>query len=1029
MDSFDILDRYPGILGIGIVQRVTARQVNEFIKKQPPLPSQKQFKIKLISFNPTPNYPNASDDRYIISYITPSHLNEIAAGLDLGSERHRLQAIELARDTGKPTATLPVTLVRMNRSKGFLLFLPLYEGNVIPKTISERRRKLRRFVYTSIVFEQFFKNTLSINYNDIYVRAFTPSLNGPDELVYSSGKPPLTKRCMTTEQRINFAQQELILTWQRPYGTTAIALTSSVGFIASLFTLMLASLLVGIENITRRAEDLVEERTAMLKESEQNVRLLNQNLEKLVSERTLELQRAFKKLQLNEQRLRELADSMPQIVWITNADGTTEYFNQRWYDFTGACFGSHSAGLEYIHPEDRLMTKDLWRTALNTKSSFEVELRIWNQPSQKYIWHLARTVPVLKHDQTVSNWYGTCTDIHLQKQLRVEQQKLISIIENNPDATLLFNGDWEIIYLNPAAQRLTGLKENQTVIVTELFPQVSFFKDIIFSSVTQLGKWEGELEIKNLNDGLSIITHSHCFLIRDQHNGQPLATAIVARDISDLKSAELERIAAHGREEAARAASKLKSDFLANMSHEIRTPVNGIIGMTDLIARTELDPEQHDMIESLKHAGDSLLALVNDILDFSKIEAGMFELINEPFDFKELIDSTQRTFDHEVIRRNIPLKVELAPGIPAVLQGDGPRLRQILLNLISNAFKFSHEGEIRLRVTSKVIRAGQVGLHFSVTDNGIGINAEDITKLFSPFTQADGSVMRKFGGTGLGLSISKFLAEKMGGTIGVESIPGKGSTFWFEVMLAEVQPTSVVSNSATHQFRQGLRVLVAEDNAINQKVFALMLQSLGMEIFQAKNGEEALQLTQAHDFDVILMDCQMPVMDGYHATRKIRTDCPRNAATPILAVTAHAGKDEHERCLEAGMNDCLMKPIGLERLAQSLAQWIKGVSPMAQPTEKPEDPLKGIYQRLREIYREQTPGQMQQIGQALANSDYKAAAFEVHRLKSGALMLGHQRIGDLCQLFEVELNRSVPADQLNTYWLDLQQAVQQSLQG
>ena len=366
-------------------------------------------------------------------------------------------------------------------------------------------------------------------------------------------------------------------------------------------------------------------------------------------------------------------------------------------------------------------------------------------------------------------------------------------------------------------------------------------------------------------------------------------------------------------------ATRAKSEFLATMSHEIRTPMNGIIGLTYLALQRECPAAIADYLAKIDVTAKTLLRIINDILDFSKVESGKMDFEEIPFNLSEVLDNTLQMFTHAVREKGLSLRFDVGEGVPQSLVGDPTRLGQILLNLVGNAMKFTHEGSVTLFVRCVETDQQTVTLGFAVRDTGIGIPADKLPSLFQPFIQADMSVSRRYGGTGLGLAIARVLVQHMGGTIHVRSVVGKGSTFSFTLRFR--RPAAVLKEAEssapgnTPAPLDGLRVLLAEDNDINQIVATEILKMKGIAVDVASNGLEAVDMARSGAYDVILMDIQMPELDGIEATRRIRAFLPD---IPIIAMTAHTMKGDAEKCLEAGMQDHIAKPIDPETLFAAL---------------------------------------------------------------------------------------------------------------
>jgi signal transduction histidine kinase/ActR/RegA family two-component response regulator len=383
-----------------------------------------------------------------------------------------------------------------------------------------------------------------------------------------------------------------------------------------------------------------------------------------------------------------------------------------------------------------------------------------------------------------------------------------------------------------------------------------------------------------------------------------------------------QQVRLHSARSAAEAANHAKSAFLANMSHEIRTPMNGILGMAELLERTSLSAEQHDYADTIRQSGRALLALINDILDLAKVEAGKMQLHAETFDPAELLRDVARLFRAGAADKGLDLHVETPPDAPRPVLGDALRVRQILANLTGNAVKFTERGSVTLR-----LKVEANGLRYEIEDTGIGIAAPEIPRLFDVFTQAQSGSPRKFDGTGLGLAISQKFATLMGGRIDVVSEPTRGSTFTFTVALpVSSQPViaPVAVPSSTPGTTIGARILVVEDNLVNQKLVRIMLDRLGCQCEMASSGAEALSMAAHRAYDLVLMDWQMPEMDGLETARRLQTLWGPHGGAPIVAVTASAMSGDREACLAAGMSDYLPKPIDMATLAQVVERWTSG---------------------------------------------------------------------------------------------------------
>jgi CheY-like chemotaxis protein/HPt (histidine-containing phosphotransfer) domain-containing protein len=458
--------------------------------------------------------------------------------------------------------------------------------------------------------------------------------------------------------------------------------------------------------------------------------------------------------------------------------------------------------------------------------------------------------------------------------------------------------------------------------------------------------------------------------------------------------------------------------------------MNGVLGMAGLLLRSDLTGGQRHRVDVIKQSGENLLELLNEILDISKIESGRFEIETSNFDIRRMIDSVSALLQSRAEQKGLVYDAREDAGLPENLVGDQARLRQILINIVGNAVKFTETGEIRVSVSHEPINQDSLRSRVSVTDTGLGIAEEVRESIFEKFTQADVSTTRKFGGTGLGLAICKDLPSMMGGEIGVDSVLGEGSTFWFTSICGIGAQDGVVKASAvdltTHfrapENRLHLRILVAEDNPINQEIARDTLEMAGHRIDIATNGMEALEAVRRFPYDVVLMDAHMPEMDGPTATRKIRALPGRASKIPIIALTADAMVGDREKFLLAGMNDYVSKPFDPEVLFATIDRWVQqetvavvsapSTAPISDSADRPEssldsaviEPLRvgkpDLWNRLIGIYLQNTPSSLETLDRALASDDCAAVQMTAHTLKSSSANMGAGRLSELCRQLE-----------------------------
>jgi PAS domain S-box-containing protein len=714
--------------------------------------------------------------------------------------------------------------------------------------------------------------------------------------------------------------------------------------------------------------------------------------------------RLYTEVREREQQYRSVIENVREVIFQIDLHGNWTFLNPAWTSLTGFPV-SESLGqffVSFVDSEDRAaLTNDFVRQIAQKQTHYHGELR-YSAADGSMRWVEARAQMTYRDDGGFDGAFGVLTDVSERRLAEIELARqrdfALQVMSNMAQGLTVTGPAGQFEYVNPAFARmldrtpeeLIGKSPRDFTLPEDVAPgSTAALEDAWNRGSANASTYETRLRRADGSILYALITSAPRLRGRGIHDGPISGSITVVTDLTERK--HMEEALALARDQALEA-SRLKSEFLATMSHEIRTPMNSILGMTDLLLDTELTREQKELAEGTQDAAQALLAIIDDILDFSKIEAGKLVFEDVEFELAKVVQRAADLLSAKAQAKNLDLRVLIAAEVPQWLRGDPLRLRQVLVNLISNAVKFTNRGEVVVEVALESMTETYASLYFSVTDTGIGLSESARRRLFQPFTQADGSMTRRYGGTGLGLAICKRLVEMMGGQVGAEGAEGQGSVFWFTAHLAyAVERGSPELGSTAHHPQRELaleprstaaglsrpprehapesngvrsngvrsngvrsngvrsngvrpspaaeitaaRILLAEDNPVNQRLGVLQLQKLGFSVTAVGHGKAAFDayMKSPKGYDLILMDCQMPQMDGFEASRAIRdAEATLDRHVPIVAMTASALQGDREACLAAGMDDYISKPVRWIDLQAVVRRWIAALPAVVAST-------------------------------------------------------------------------------------------------
>jgi len=879
-----------------------------------------------------------------IFFLEPFEGNEKALGYDVMSDDTRRKTLEQAALAGSAYATSRLTLVQGGSDGyGVLVARPVYEGGVVPEQPEQRLARINGYVLAVFRINEIVAAGEIDNGPVVWLALFDNDAPKGSHLLHPRALDIDSVDALPSGLRVSEDLRFAGHSWTLLAMPGPGAYTPNRG--ASTSILVLGVLIAALA-------------AAYLRQMHVRQSAIEMAIE--VSTRDLQRERNFSNA---------VFSSAGAVILVLDRDGRVVRFNTAAETFTGYSFSDIQdqpyAWLRFLPADQRESAREAFAQFLGGSAPGRFQSTWINSGGKTRTMDWSNSVMV---DENGDPQYLVAIGVDithqqlLERDARQQEEWLRTIIDHLGEGVYTLDESGQLSYINSQAEAMLGwtFEEMRGQSVHDLIHHHRRDGSPLPADDCPIYKAMHDCEIYRSND--EVFFHRDGTALPVKVSGAPLmrAGARIGAVVmfSDMRTQMLLQQRLVEAKESAEQAARLKSDFLSTMSHEIRTPLNGVMGMADLLFDTRLDDDQVEYVRIIKTSADALRAIIDDILDFSKIEAGRLELECTDFSLRKVVQNSIDILAAKAREAGVTLESNIDPLLPDHFNGDPVRIRQVLLNFLSNAIKFTRHGEIRLRAEAASLGPSaepRIGVRLSVRDTGIGISEEAQERLFQAFIQADSSTTRQFGGTGLGLAICRRLAEAMGGEIGVQSAPGKGSTFWISVPLRPgrapmaagpgAMPVPPVEESAVAQApapaalkgQAPKPLLLAEDNAINQRVATLVLNKLGYEVEVVDNGAAAVREAATGRYALVLMDCQMPEMDGFEATAAIRrAERDSGAHLPIVAMTANAIEGDRERCIAAGMDDYIPKPINAARLRDVLAIWIVSAKAQAADAVEPE---------------------------------------------------------------------------------------------